>query len=99
MRGLACLICTVALAAALPGSGAAAPPAEPSAHSAKRCAKISGGRHRVRAVKVSCDFAVRWSRAYLRSGKSPRGWTCYRPAGIVVSYCRRSDRSFWAEPA
>jgi hypothetical protein len=92
-------MCGAVLLAALPASAAAAPPAEPSAHSAKRCAKISGGRYRVRAVKVSCDLAVRWSRAYLRSGRRPRGYTCYRPAGIVVIYCRKGDRSFWAEPA
>jgi curli biogenesis system outer membrane secretion channel CsgG len=96
MRGLACLICIAALAAASTAS-AAGPSAAPASHVAKRCEKISGGKYRVRARIVSCDFAVRSSRAYLRNGSRPRGYSCSRPGGTVALYCRKGDRTFWAE--
>jgi hypothetical protein len=99
MRGLACLICTAALAAAVPASAGATVPADPSAHAAKRCGTIAGGKYRVRARIVGCDFAVRWSRAYLRRGSRPSGYSCSRPGSGVAVYCRKGDRTFWAERA
>jgi hypothetical protein len=96
MRKLACLACVGALAA-LPAAPAQAAPAEPAAHAAKRCGTIANGKYRVRARVARCTFARRWSRAYLRSGSRPRGYACSRPGSGIALYCRKGDRSFWAE--
>ena len=97
MTALALLLPAVALAVGPPAAGAAAP-AAPSAHP-KRCSVIAHGSRdlRVRARVVGCRFAVRWSRAYLRSRARPRGYSCSRPGGSIALYCRKGDRTYWAE--
>ena len=98
MRRSACLALLAALAAPSAAAAAEAPSAAPSAHP-KRCGVISHGSsdYRVRARVVRCRFAVRWSRAFLRSGARPRGWSCSRPGGSFALYCRKGERTYWAE--
>ncbi len=101
MRKLACFTCAVALAAVPSASVAAAPAAgatpEASGHAAKRCGTISGGKYRVRARVAGCRFARRWSRANLRSGARPSGYSCSRPGHGITLYCRKGLRQYWAE--
>ena len=70
---------------------------QPSAHGGKRCGTIANGKYRVRARVAGCEFARRWSRAYLRNGSKPSGYSCLRPGTNVVLYCRKGDRVYWAE--
>jgi len=101
MRGLACVICVGALASAATASGAGladhAGSPQASAHAAKRCGTIAGGQYRVRARVAGCRFARKWSRAYLRSSAKPRGYACSRPGHRIALYCRKRDRTYWAE--
>ncbi len=99
MRRLACVICVAALAAVPTASsaGVAAGGGSPeaSAHVTKRCGTV--GNYRVRARAVSCRFARKWSRAYLRSGARPSGYACSRPGHGIRLYCRKGARQYWAE--
>jgi hypothetical protein len=95
---LTCLIC-VAAAAAVPTSSVAdgGASSQASAHIAKRCGTISGGKYRVRARVVGCRFARKWSRAYLSSSAKPSGYACSRPGHGFALYCRKGLRQYWAE--
>jgi hypothetical protein len=79
------------------------PAAEAQAGHAKNCGVVSnvkGGRdYRVRANGVTCDFARKWSRRYIRRGRRRRGWSCSRPTGKITFYCRREGKYYYAQRA
>ena len=76
--------------------------AAPSAHAVtppKRCGavEVKGKRYSVRAHRVTCRFARRWTRRYLRSGSRPSGWRCRRYSGTSIKFiCRRAGRDYYA---
>jgi hypothetical protein len=76
----------------------AAVPAD-AGHRDKRCGIVASGAgdFRVSARKVRCDFAKRWTRAYLGRRSAPQGWQCYRPGRDIASYCTRGSRAFWSK--
>lgn len=88
---IAILACAVALA---PGpAGAYVTP--------KKCGTVraNGKEFAVRAHVVSCDFARPKSRAYLRYGRKPAGWSCRRYSASVTRIafvCRRGRKDFYA---
>jgi hypothetical protein len=90
----------VIAAPAWPGSAASAPApqAAPAAH-AKRCGIVTkrSRDYLVRARRIKCRRARRWTRAYLRRGREARGFACYRTDGRTVFYCSRGSRYYWAE--
>lgn len=68
-------------------------------HVSKSCGAMAQGSsdYRVKARGVRCKFARKWTRAYLRRSRRPRGWSCFRPGTDVSFYCRKGSRSYWAE--
>jgi hypothetical protein len=74
----------------------------PAGH-AKNCGVILNVRgdrdYRVRANRVSCDFARTWSKRYIRRGKRPSGWSCSRPGGNITFYCKRGGKYYYAQRA
>jgi hypothetical protein len=76
-------------------SGAIVPP--------KDCGRVgvSGKRYNVKADQLPCPTAVRYTKTYLRSHRSPRRYSCHRFSGTALVFrCVNSranpDRTFFA---
>src|SRR5688500_10747215 len=98
-RGLAAVAATaaaftacvaVSLTVAVAPAAGAVPPTT--------CGKIEvdGKKFQVKAHKVSCEFATRWSRHFLKRGHKPDGWTCARYSGEIAFSCRKGTKSYYA---
>lgn len=77
---------------------AAAAPAGHATTEPKICGKITvrDRDYAVRAHLVSCDFARRWSRRYLRNRSKPSGWRCERYSGTSIKFvCRRGGKDYY----
>jgi hypothetical protein len=80
---------------ALPAGSPADPP--------RVCGRIqeSGQAYVVHAHQVKCDFALAWSRRYLRSHSRPRGFVCARFTGsrtdipFFCKYRKVTYRTYW----
>jgi hypothetical protein len=96
MRGAALLTAVVAplFAAVQPGQAT-----KSTGHEAKRCGVLAKGSadYRIKARKLSCRFARKWSRAYLNSRSSAPGFDCYRAGTNVTFYCANGAKAYWAE--
>jgi plastocyanin len=96
MRGAALLATVVApLAAAVQPAHATTS----AGHEAKRCGLLAKGSadYRIKARKVTCRFARRWSRAYLDRRGVPAGFDCYRPNTNIAFYCANGAKSYWGQ--
>jgi hypothetical protein len=84
---------------ALPAGGALVPSTAMAMHKGKRCGIVGKGSrdYRVKAQKVRCSYARKWSRRYLKNRKKPRHWRCYRPGGKIPFYCKRGSKAYWVE--
>lgn len=61
--------------------------------------EVEGKRYKVRGHKVSCEFAKRWSKHFLRRGHRPDGWTCtrYSPGESSIAFnCRKGGKDYYA---
>jgi plastocyanin len=87
------------LLTAIAASFVAAVQAATAGHEAKRCGVLAKGSadHRIKARKVTCRFALKWSRAYLNRRAVPAGFDCYRPGTNVTFYCANGAKAYWAE--
>jgi hypothetical protein len=96
MRGAALLTAVVAplFAAVQPGQAT-----KSTGHEAKRCGVLAKGSadYRIKARKLSCRFARKWSRAYLNSRSGAPGFDCYRAGTNVTFYCANGAKAYWAE--
>jgi hypothetical protein len=93
-RGLALAACGLVAAAigASPAAGAVPP---------DKCGTIAveGKKFKVRAHKVSCEFAVRWSKHFLKRGHRPDGWSCTRYSAdesSIAFNCRNGGKDYYA---
>jgi plastocyanin len=93
MRGAALLAAVVTLFAAVQAADATA------GHEAKRCGILAKGAadYRIKARKLTCRFAKKWSRAYLNRRSSAPGFDCYRAGTNVTFYCANGAKAYWAE--
>ncbi len=87
----ACVLVAFAVAS-IPAQGSVPP---------TRCGKIEveGKNYKVSAHKVDCDFAVRWSKHFLKRGHSPNGWSCtrYSPQESSIAFsCRKGGKDYYA---
>ena len=55
------------------------------------------GLRDLRDVVADLNPVLRGWGAYLRYGSRPSGYTCSRPGGGIRVYCRKGDRTYWAE--
>ena len=100
MRGAALLTAVVAsFIAAVQPARTATQQSTTAGHEAKRCGILAKGSadYRIKARKVSCRFARRWSRAYLNRRRSATGFDCYRAGTNVTFYCANGAKAYWAE--
>lgn len=65
-------------------------PAAPA--EARRCRNV--GSYHVVAFEVRCDFARDATRTWLRSGRTPRRWSCVKRRTSLS--CARGERTFGA---
>jgi plastocyanin len=95
MRGAVLLATAVTplIAAVQPGQ------ARSAGHEAKRCGIVGKGSadYRIKARKLTCRFAKRWSRAYLDRRSAAPGFDCYRAGTNVTFYCANGAKAYWAE--
>jgi plastocyanin len=95
MRGAALLATVVAplIAAVQPAE------ATNKGHEAKPCGLLAKGAadYRIKARKVTCRFARRWSRAYLNRRGAPTAFDCYRPNTTITFYCADGAKAYWGE--
>lgn len=61
---------------------------------ARPCRSVSG--YTVTATGVTCKLARDSTRAWIRTGRAPRGWRCVRRRGQSLSCARGSTRAFGA---
>jgi plastocyanin len=68
-------------------------------HEAKPCGIVAKGAadYRIKARKVTCRFARKWSRAYLNRRGTPNAFDCYRPNTTVTFYCADGAKAYWGE--
>jgi plastocyanin len=94
MRGAVYLAAIVTLIAAVQSAEAGR-----AGHEAKRCGALGKGSSdfRIKARKVTCRFAKKWSRAYLNRRAVPGGFDCYRPGTNVAFYCANGAKAYWGE--
>jgi hypothetical protein len=58
--------------------------------------QLRGTTYTIKADKVRCTTARRWSRTYVLRRRAPRAWRCRRPVGTRVKFtCRSRDRTFF----
>jgi hypothetical protein len=92
----AVVIVVVSLVVALP----AAPTQASHARNCGVIENVKGKRdYRVRAGGVRCKFARGWSKAYIRRGARPGGWSCSGPTGNITFYCRNGSDFYYAQRA
>jgi plastocyanin len=100
MRGAALLTAVVtSFIAAVQPARTATQQGTKAGHEAKRCgilAKASAD-YRIKARKLTCRFAKKWSRAYLNSRSAAPGFDCYRASTNVTFYCANGVKAYWAE--
>ncbi len=74
VRWIGVLAATLCLGFLVPGAGAIPP---------KKCTSVTvaGTSYVVTAHGVSCRYARRWVKRYLRHKKHPKRWTCTPPTG------------------
>jgi hypothetical protein len=75
---------------------------EASAGHTKNCGVIENVKqsrdYRVKAYStVSCGFARKWSRRYIRRGARPSGYSCSRPGGNINFICRKDSKYYYAQ--
>ena len=80
---------------------ASVPVVAPATVPPKRCGKIIANQKpfAVRAHRLSCDFARRATKRYLRHGIRPAGFSCRRyPASVtsIAFTCRNGAKDFYA---
>lgn len=93
-RGLAVVTLSAFAIAAGPGTASATVPP-------KRCGKVEvGGKaYKVNTHRLKCKVARKRSRAYLKRGDHPAGWTCarYPPEETRIAFsCRKGGASYYA---
>lgn len=93
MRGAVFLTAAVTLIAAVqPGQATAS-----AGHEAKRCGILAKGSadYPIKARKLTCRFARKWSRAYLNTRSAAPGFDCYRAGTNVTFYCANGAKAYW----
>jgi hypothetical protein len=100
MRGAVLLATAVAsLSAAVQPARTATQQGTKTGHEAKRCGVLAKGSadYRIKARKLTCRFARKWSRAYLNRRSAAPGFDCYRAGTHVTFYCANGAKAYWAE--